>query len=51
MPTMEMEIERREEGFLVKVPINYYSRIQHKARKKLERISRKYNVKVELIPL
>jgi ATPase len=51
MPTTEMEIERREEGFLVKVPINYYSRIQHKARKKLERISRKYNVKVELIPL
>jgi len=51
IPAVEMEIEKREEGFLVKVPFSYYSRVQHKARKKLERISRKYNVKVELIPV
>jgi len=50
-PASETIIEKKGEKYILKVPVSYYSRIQHKASRKLEKIANKYDIELQLIPI
>ncbi len=51
VPTVEIDIEKREDTYTVKVPLKYYSKIQRIASKKLQKIASKHSSTIELIPI
>jgi ATPase len=51
VPSVEIEVEKREGAYIVKVPMKYYTRIQHLASKKLKKIATKYDAAIEIIPI
>lgn len=51
VPTVEVEIEKKEDTYIVKVPMKYYSRVQQLASKKLKKLANKYDSAIELIPI
>lgn len=50
-PASETIIEKRGEKYILKVPVSYYSRVQHKASRKLEKLANRYDVELQLIPI
>jgi len=51
VPSVEIEVEKREGAYIVKIPMKYYTRIQHLASKKLKKIATKYDAAIEIIPI
>ena len=50
-PASETQIEKKGEKYILKVPISYYYRLQHKASRKLEKIANKYEIELQLVPV
>jgi len=49
--TTEVEVERKENRYIVKVPFQHYNKIQNRLRRKIEKISSKYDVEIDVIPI